>query len=1728
MSPLDDTADPFAGLSLKTEDQEAAAQTHATPKDIQSDPSDPFGGLSLKTEDEEASTLSATGALATHAALSAAPTATGFVGASLGGAAAGALYGAVTGAEAGAVTGPGALLTGLGGALIGGFIGASAGNAVQSVAVSKLPQNTQDWLGISPAKQKAYEEEFPKASLVGEYVPVAMLMSPFAAARGGMADSATIAQKNAALSTVAQRAASGVITGGIDLGQQAVGSDPYDWRRTAAATAFGTVFYRTNSFGERLGVSGPTILEAINNRLFTTEAVRAGTDVLPEATVINDSNNAAHERALMDAAGLPPSPDEPAPPVAPNEWADRANFIAPDIHEAARLADPETFEKWDALDQQEREFQTALDGFSGPPQEAFDAAHDKVNDLRTRYYELMDQATTGYTGSPASRRLRVEARGVGAEILAAEREVTELDRRRNYANAGRAQNDPDYIQLKQHLTDTQREMNDLVPQVTNAYRAVAARKNWGGVVDNEGNHAPLLLTGPADSIVAPGQTAPFTEVPPPVVAPEPTIVDSLRSQLVAAGRSPEEATAAGQLESAFYTTLAKDFGVSPAELYARESSSLLDRTGRPGPKINGRPAQGAFNELKNTLKLFQGADASTVIHEKGHEYLSRMLRFAGRDDAPQDFKDRAQKVLDWLGAKSPEEITRGQHEKFANTFVQYVRNGTAPSAELTNVFSRFKTWLDAIYATVKRFNYPVNDEIKGVFDRMLSRPDQGAVVAAERERPPNLAEQHEATHAETHPSVAEAPADRIVAEATEAEARLPQKVIDESAKVDEARAAEGSAQPAGEAAAGPGERGQMGPGSAVEGPEPGGVGGGAEPVAVVDRGGRPVPESAGLPGGNGAVGITDGSAADAVKDFLAKRPEPDKSVTPTPDPGFTKPNDSKLWNILIRNITNKEDLAKILHAYANEHPDGPIPGPASMADMRAFADRTGYSLDLNRLADIVGNMEETRNAVFTLNTLISDTLNQVHELTKKIAAEPKDEDRIHLVELMRSLDVMLPLTSKARAEYGRGLGMTFNSLDGWKTAENLNEFMKAKTGRDLFQLDQIAELAAALDTPAKMSRFLQNATQRSFGKMLVEYWINGLISGTATHTTYMVGNILLNLHNAGIETAVAGGVRSALRATGHEATGPNLPGEGGVVPGEWKAKLGGFFSGTAGGAQAGLEAVRSGQSTLLPGQKYRGPQLYEGAAGVDIPKSMTNAPTTWKEVGAQSFGLVRGMLDGITSTAQLIAAGGEQGAARFEWKYSDRGQIPDAMVKGVRVPIGSVIRAPGNVISGIHSFFTYSTYSMEINAWAYRAATEEGLSGPAFESRVAQLRQDPTPRAMEKARAIAYGNAMMGKNGKWVENLSKLVNTEFDLKGLGPTPLMKFIDPFIRVASNIIDQSIVQRTPVGLLSPDIRAALLGQKGNVEQDMAASKMLVGTTLAMAYGSLKAMGYITGSAPIDPKKREIWQRNFQQYSVKIGDMWYDMHRLGPLGMHLGIAADLYDSAHLAGTGEYMAASAAFMHAITQNILDASFLKGPSDLIMAVEDPGRYGQRYISNMLSSFLPFSVGESQMARAIDPYSRRARTLADAFKVKIPFESENLLPNIDIWGQPIPNRHALGGAAISAIYEQKAAADPVDQAMWRSGTFPARLEPRVMNVKLTEQEYAFLAWKAGTLAKQRLDPLVASPDFQAKPGWMQRNQMNSIIVQSREMARQLTAAQFPRIRLDSTSARLTKLRGPAP
>jgi len=213
----------------------------------------------------------------------------------------------------------------------------------------------------------------------------------------------------------------------------------------------------------------------------------------------------------------------------------------------------------------------------------------------------------------------------------------------------------------------------------------------------------------------------------------------------------------------------------------------------------------------------------------------------------------------------------------------------------------------------------------------------------------------------------------------------------------------------------------------------------------------------------------------------------------------------------------------------------------------------------------------------------------------------------------------------------------------------------------------------------------------------------------------------------------------------------------------------------------------------------------------------------------------------------------------------------------------------------------------------------------------------------------------------------------------------------------------------------------------------------------------------------------------------------------------------------------------HAITQNILDESFMRGPADLIQAIEDPARYGESYIKGQISSFVPFSVGMAQMARAADPYSRQARSVMDTIWQKIPGESQSLLPKYDIWGQEIPNRSALIGAGITAIYEQRVNNDPVNRALLDLGIYPAQVLRKIRNVPLTDQQYADYQRIAGRMLKMRLDTIVGSPDYATWPDHIKATVIRDTIKGCHTAAEGVMFMKYPSIPAQAATLRRQKM-----
>jgi hypothetical protein len=193
--------------------------------------------------------------------------------------------------------------------------------------------------------------------------------------------------------------------------------------------------------------------------------------------------------------------------------------------------------------------------------------------------------------------------------------------------------------------------------------------------------------------------------------------------------------------------VAAENGLDPSQLKVRKNAQqeqsvhALDLTpqlkeaavekGFPLFQGDGTAPRGQINlqSGKAIIDLFEKADRSTFMHESSHLWLDETIRDAAQIPA---IKADLDIVLKWMGVDDASKIGREQHEMFARAFERYLAEGKAPSEGLAKAFEQFKDWLLSIYKSLTEFNVNMNDDIRGVFDRMLATDAEiGAKMADE-------------------------------------------------------------------------------------------------------------------------------------------------------------------------------------------------------------------------------------------------------------------------------------------------------------------------------------------------------------------------------------------------------------------------------------------------------------------------------------------------------------------------------------------------------------------------------------------------------------------------------------------------------------------------------------------------------------------------------------------------------------------------------------------------------------------------------------------------------------------------------------------------------------------------------------------------------------------------------------------------------------------------------------
>ena len=546
------------------------------------------------------------------------------------------------------------------------------------------------------------------------------------------------------------------------------------------------------------------------------------------------------------------------------------------------------------------------------------------------------------------------------------------------------------------------------------------------------------------------------------------------------------------------------------------------------------------------------------------------------------------------------------------------------------------------------------------------------------------------------------------------------------------------------------------------------------------------------------------------------------------------------------------------------------------------------------------------------------------------------------------------------------------------------------------------------------------AQRRSYGNMLLEYWMNSILSGGKTMTVNALGGALMSYWRP-LEVMAGAWIKKAATSN------PKLVAE-------YTATFDRAFLQLRLLSKQFKEASKMSKAVWRTGENVLAPKR----GVIDLPQSAQGA------INSRNLGLREG------SKAAT---------------YADK--------------LGGFIRIPSRVLSSTDEFWKQVNYRAVVEADLTLKARANGLDGKAAAEFVASSMekmisdgQAYSTQALVK-RAQDALREMETKSGKpmlpsdreefidafvkknWDENLNALstyaqaVGDEVAFSTPLPAgtlakrvsdavtahPYLRAFMPFVRTPLNIamysgrrLSAPFVAGAQLGLLQfgrltgieglQKARGKLLAQLSSSDPRVSAEasgRILAGVGAIAGIGLAVTQGTITGGGPSDVNQRKLLaQTGWQPYSVKIGDSYISYQRLDPFASMIGTVADFIEyHKWISPEDEDNAGSVAqaILASFAENFTNKTYTTGIQNFVEALDDPNRFMPRLLERYAASMVPNFAGQ-MVTSAGDQYAREVEGIMEAMRAKIPFYADDLPYVRNILGEKVEKVTSLGFGTI--------------------------------------------------------------------------------------------------------------------
>jgi len=433
-----------------------------------------------------------------------------------------------------------------------------------------------------------------------------------------------------------------------------------------------------------------------------------------------------------------------------------------------------------------------------------------------------------------------------------------------------------------------------------------------------------------------------------------------------------------------------------------------------------------------------------------------------------------------------------------------------------------------------------------------------------------------------------------------------------------------------------------------------------------------------------------------------------------------------------------------------------------------------------------------------------------------------------------------------------------------------------------------------------------------------------------------------------------------------------------------------------------------------------GPRTFE----VNLIGNTLEVP--WRLLRDAGASVARGRPEELLPEVQGLWLGLERGAAAFletvahgiTEEQALRGDLPRDLSSRLRNPAAkttaTILEFPSRALQATDEVARQAAFGMAKGRMAAVTASKTGKRGQAWREEVARLLAADDPALLREATGIADRMTYKGELGGLGSALEAMArHPRARVAG-------NLLLPFLRTVYHITARGI-DRSPLGIVGTafDVATGTYAKgkelpKGVVPLGERLGDNVLGGLIGAWFINQGLQGNISAAGPDDSHARGVLRaQGWQPYSIRFGDKWVSYTNWGPAAIALSLAGSVGEAFQYQRAEEMVGdAVLDVLQRFVQLGTEQTYLQSIGAIYRGLSEPDRYGEQFVTGVLSSLVPYGALVNTAAQSGDPVARRPERgdIPGAVASRLPGMRQQQPVARDVFGGEVPNQYAGASA----------------------------------------------------------------------------------------------------------------------